>query len=107
MADPLRRITTPTRKVLAVFMNAPGDEHYGLDIADTAGLKSGSLYPILARLEDHGWLTSRWEDLNPSDEGRPRRRYYKITADGINLAKQALASHGSAWLNWRPGGVTP
>ncbi len=87
-------------------MDDPGGEHYGLDIASVTGLKSGSLYPILGRLEDHGWLTSRWEDLDPSEQARPRRRYYRITADGINLAKQALDKPAPSGLRSLPGGTT-
>jgi pimeloyl-ACP methyl ester carboxylesterase len=47
---------------------------------------------ILARLEhEYGWLTSRWEDIKPQDEGRPRRRYYRLTEDGAERARLALA----------------
>lgn len=87
-------------------MEAPADEHYGLDIADVAGLKSGSLYPILRRLEDHGWLSSRWEDLDPTEEGRPRRRYYKLTVDGIRMATSALAPRSPGGLQWLPRGAS-
>ena len=73
-------------------MENPADEQYGLDIANVTGLQSGSLYPILGRLEDKKWPTSRWEDTEPEAEGRPRRRYYKLTGDGIALATHALSS---------------
>lgn len=95
----LKRITKPTRAVLEAFMATPTDEQYGLDIAAVTGLKSGSLYPILGRLEDNGWLTSYWEDTNPETEGRPRRRYYKLTGDGIVLAVEALSpADGKQWV---------
>jgi len=87
----LKRITKPTRSVLVAFMENPNHEQYGLDIAAVTGLKSGSLYPILGRLEDHGWLTSYWEDTSPETEGRPRRRYYKLTGGGIDLAIESLS----------------
>ena len=89
--------------VLAVLMDAPADEHYGLDVAHRTGLKSGSLYPILNRLEDHGWLTSRWEDIEPGEEGRPRRRYYRLTGGGIDLARQVLTASPPAFARWIPG----
>jgi len=100
MAEPLKRITKPTRSVLAAFMENPADEQYGLDIAKATGLQSGSLYPILGRLEDKEWLTSRWEDTEPEDEGRPRRRYYKLTGSGIALAAKALSP--APGVNWAP-----
>lgn len=102
------RMTNPTRSVLQVFLYDPAGEHYGLDIATVTGLKSGSLYPILGRLEDNGWVTSRWEDIEPTDEGRPRRRYYRLTPDGIAMAKGAVqaTSHRDGILRWQPGGGT-
>jgi DNA-binding PadR family transcriptional regulator len=54
----------------------------GADIAAASKLKSGTLYPILARLEEAGWLSSRWEAGDPVTLGRPRRRYYRVTAEG-------------------------
>lgn len=108
MAEPLRRMTNPTRSVLQAFLHDPVGEHYGLDIATCTGLKSGSLYPILGRLEDNGWVTSRWEDIDPTDEGRPRRRYYRLTPDGIAMAKAAVqaTSHRGGILRWQSGGGT-
>lgn len=99
MAEPLKRITKPTRLVLAAFLEAPADEHYGLDVAGVTGLKSGSLYPILGRLEDRGWLSSRWEDVDPSEKERPRRRYYKLTSDGYAMARAAVPPGMRAGLN--------
>lgn len=56
-----------------------------------AGLPSGTIHPILARLESLGWAESRWEDVVPQDEGRPRRCYYRLTKDGAERARIALA----------------
>jgi DNA-binding PadR family transcriptional regulator len=50
------------------------------------------VHPILARLEGVGWLQSRWEDIDPRTEGRPARRYYRLTAEGARAAQAALAS---------------
>ena len=61
--------------------------------------------PILARLETVGWLTSRWEDIDPRAEGRPARRYYRLTPDGLELARAALARAYSA--NARPAWLRP
>ena len=89
MAEP--RMTIPTQRVLEALLDEPGRELYGLEIGTAAGLRSGTVHPILARLEGCGWLTSRWEDVDPSAEGRPPRRYYRLTGDGVQSARAALA----------------
>lgn len=56
---------------------------YGFEIMRAAHLPSGTVYPLLRRLEASGHLESRWEDAERAhDEGRPPRRYYEATADG-------------------------
>ena len=84
-------MTIPTQRVLEALLDDPMQELYGLEIGDAAGLRSGTVHPILARLEGYGWLSSRWEDVDASAEGRPARRYYKLTADGMQAARAALA----------------
>ena len=84
------QMTVQTQAVLRVLLDDPLGEHYGLEIAQAAGLRSGSLYPILARLEREGWATSDWEQVNQRQVGRPRRRYYTLTPDGAVWAEQAL-----------------
>src|SRR3954466_4782898 len=84
------RMTIPTQLVLEALLQSDG-ELYGLEIGDLAQLRSGTVHPILARLEGVGWLTSRWEDIDPQAEGRPPRRYYRLTAEGAQAAQTALA----------------
>ena len=84
-------MTIPTQRVLEALLADPQRELYGLEIGDAAGLRSGTVHPILARLEGYGWLASRWEDIDASAEGRPPRRYYTLTADGVQAARAALA----------------
>jgi DNA-binding PadR family transcriptional regulator len=86
------RMTIPTQLVLHALLVKPQRELYGLEICQAAGFPSGTIHPILARLERVGWLVSRWEDANPQVEGRPRRRYYKLTPEGIDEGRQALAN---------------
>jgi DNA-binding PadR family transcriptional regulator len=88
---PLPRMTIPTQRVLEALLADPSAELYGIEIGDAAGLPSGTVHPILARLEGLGWLTSRWEDIDPSAAGRPARRYYQLTPDGAQAARSALA----------------
>jgi PadR family transcriptional regulator, regulatory protein PadR len=86
------RMTLPTQLVLRALVADPGREMYGLQICTEAGLPSGTIHPILARLEGLGWLESTWEDdASARQEGRPQRRYYKLTEDGAELAPLALA----------------
>ena len=90
-------MTLPTQLVLRALLEHPTRELYGLEVCAAAGLPSGTIHPILARLEGAGWLTSRWEEVDPRAQGRPRRRYYRLTSDGAELARDALArSHTTA-----------
>jgi PadR family transcriptional regulator, regulatory protein PadR len=85
------RMTIPTQLVLRTLLAEPTREMYGLQVCQAAGLPSGTIHPILARLEGVGWLESRWEDADPQEEGRPRRRYYRLSEDGAEQARVALA----------------
>lgn len=90
MADRLR-MTLPTQFVLRALLADPQAELYGIEIGEAAGLPSGTVHPILARLEGLRWVQSRWEDIDPTVEGRPARRYYRLTATGAQAARTALA----------------
>lgn len=85
------KMTIPTQLVLRALLEHPTHEVYGLEIGAAAGLASGTIHPILARLEALGWIESRWEDIDPAREGRPRRRYYRLSSDGAASARSALA----------------
>jgi DNA-binding PadR family transcriptional regulator len=81
------RITGPTLKVLAALLASTRDELSGAEIGRATKLASGSLYPILLRLEGAGWLESRWETEDPKALGRPRRRFYRVTGVGAKKAR--------------------
>lgn len=85
------RITVATARLLAVLLTEPDADRYGLDLMRATGLASGSLYPILHRLQAAGWLDTRWEDVDPAEQGRPARRFYRLTPDGVRQARSALA----------------
>lgn len=89
------RITTSMLKVLSTFL-ASKNELSGAQIGEITGLASGTLYPILIRLEDQKWLESEWEDANPKDLGRPRRRFYRITGLGARSARREIRDFKSA-----------
>lgn len=64
---------------------------YGTDIMDRTGLPSGTVYPALSRLDERGYLRSRWEKREVADaERRPRRRYYRLTPSGQNALDAAV-----------------
>ncbi|WP_406117615.1 PadR family transcriptional regulator [Streptomyces sp. NBC_00989] len=77
-------------RVLAALLENPDDPAYGYSLMKTTSLRSGSLYPILARLTAEGWVTRETEEARPS-EG-PARRYYRLTALGVAEARRELAS---------------
>jgi PadR family transcriptional regulator, regulatory protein PadR len=90
------RLTTQTLKVLGTLLASGGDELAGADIGRAAELQSGTLYPILFRLERENWVVSRWEVENPQELGRPRRRLYKLTGLGARKSKAEFRNLTSA-----------
>ena len=82
------RITYPTALVLLAVR---GGLRHGFDIIDATGLRSGTVYPILRRLEDAALLRSSWERITTAHAaGRPPRRYYELTGAGADAAREAL-----------------
>jgi DNA-binding PadR family transcriptional regulator len=85
-------ITPKMAKVLKVFLEDPDQPRYGFEIMRITGLASGSLYPMLARLEQAGWLTKGKENIDPHAEGRPPRLHYTITGAAVTAARLQLAA---------------
>lgn len=83
------RVTTQSLHVLGALAST-NREISGAEIARLTKLPSGTLYPILMRLEHHGWIESEWEVGDPHKLGRPRRRFYKITALGARSARKEV-----------------
>jgi DNA-binding PadR family transcriptional regulator len=75
-----RRHSPTTIAVLIAMLDQPADESYGYGLTARTGLVSGSLYPILARLERRGLVTGEWQ---LSHTGRPPKRIYRLTEDGL------------------------
>ncbi len=88
------RLTQTTLRILEVFMSDITKEISGADIWSATKIGAGSRYPILARLENAGWLISHWEKIDASEQGRPRRRYYRLTLLGQSRAHAALLDRG-------------
>ena len=102
------RMTLQTQLVLRTLLEDPSQSRYGLELSDITGLPTGTIYPILARLEDIHWVESSWEenDTHPG-QGRPKRRYYRLTSDGAEQARHSLAQAyrpGRERRGWVTGG---
>lgn len=70
------KLTYPTALVLEALATG---YHHGFDVMDATGLPSGTVYPVLRRLEQEGLVRSRWEKAEHAQrEGRPPRRYYEL-----------------------------
>src|SRR5688572_30579045 len=81
-------MTYPTALVLQALARG---YHHGFDVMDATGLPSGTVYPILRRLDREGLLRSAWEKQATAErDGRPLRRYYSITAAGQAMLDEAL-----------------
>ena len=77
---------------VCVLQAIAGGYQYGFDIIDQTGLPSGTVYPSLGRLERDGLVKSAWENEHEAHaEGRPARRYYKLTAPGVRALAEAAA----------------
>jgi len=80
-------MTLATRFVLRAMLGH-GTEMYARQIAAAAGLPSGTVAPMLIRLETAGWVKARSETGNPHKLGRPLRRYYVLTDEGNRIATE-------------------
>jgi PadR family transcriptional regulator PadR len=84
------RSSKQTNQLLAVLATDARRWRHGYELSQKTGLKSGTLYPLLIRLSDQGWLEARWSE--PEREGRPPRHEYRLTEEGAELAKQQAAA---------------
>lgn len=83
------RISRQTVDVLAELLRTPGKWRYGYDLMKVTGVAAGTLYPILARLADAGWLASEWD--RAAEDGRPPRQNYRLTPSGRAGAREMIA----------------
>src|SRR5438105_13484861 len=90
-----------TLRVLRLLLEEPTAWHYGYEISQQTGLKSGTLYPILIRLADQGWLETRWAE--PQQQGRTARHTYRLTPVGARAASTLVAKAQEASAAEHPG----
>lgn len=101
--DPIRRVTAPTLDVLDALLTADGPT-WGLLVIKATGRQAGTVYPILERLEQLGWIRSSWDD--DAERSGPRRRLYEFTADGVVAARGLVdARTATARAAVRPAGA--
>lgn len=87
---PLRIRRSPqTLAVLSALSRSSQRWQYGYDLLRETGLKSGTLYPILGRLQQGGWLEQRWQKA--SEPGRPPRHLYRLSRQGKIAAREMIA----------------
>jgi DNA-binding PadR family transcriptional regulator len=102
---PRLNLTYPTALVLQALA---GGYAYGFDIMDATGLPSGTVYPLLRRLERLACVESQWEEESETQAaGRPARKYYRITADGREVLERARGRFAALDHALRPGGRGP
>jgi PadR family transcriptional regulator PadR len=88
------KITYSTTLVLEALARG---YHYGFDIMDATNLPSGTVYPILRRLEREGMVNSEWEAEGVAQSAqRPPRRYYSLTAEGVNVFERTAERYRAA-----------
>lgn len=80
-----RSLSDPARAILAALLDAQEGWSHGYDLARSAGVKGGTLYPLLIRLEAQGFLQAEWQQS--PEGGRPPRHAYRLTESGVALAR--------------------
>jgi PadR family transcriptional regulator PadR len=100
------RKTHATVQVAMALLEDPSGKHWGYELSRQAGVRSGTIYPMLTQMLREGWLSDGWEDPNKIVEKRPPRRYYEITPLGLArlgaLLAEARTDRRFAGLQWRP-----
>lgn len=84
-------LTPKMARVIKAFLEEPQRPRYGFELMRLLGQPSGTLYPILAKFEQAGWIAGGKEDIDPRAEGRPARHNYSLTGLGARAARHQLA----------------
>ena len=89
-----RKASPQARLLLTALMERPREWSYGYDLSKQTNLKSGTLYPLLMRLSDRGLLEADWQES--AQAGRPPRHVYRLTPDGLALARESAVDRRAA-----------
>ena len=103
MVNQKRALSSHARALLAALLEARDRWSHGYELASSTGIKSGTLYPLLIRLEAQGYLEAEWQQ--PAASGRPPRHAYRLTAAGQRLARAEAGApdRASSVAGWRTG----
>ena len=88
-----RRPSTQMLTLLEAFSGKTQQWRHGYDLMKETGLSSGTLYPLLMRMADRGLIEAEWRE--PARPGRPARHAYRLTAEGIALARSVERPAGA------------
>jgi DNA-binding PadR family transcriptional regulator len=99
-----RALSRHARALLAALLAVRGGWSYGYELTIMTGIKSGTLYPLLIRLDAQGFLEAKWQQPNAS--GRPPRHAYRLTAAGQRLARAEATAPIQAVADLRTGKAT-
>jgi PadR family transcriptional regulator, regulatory protein PadR len=95
------RMSKQTLAVLEALLVRPGEWQHGYSLSQATGIASGTLYPILMRLEKLDWLETQWEEVKTP--GRPPRHLYRLTGDAREWAREEMRE-AVARKFWKPAG---
>lgn len=85
-----RKLSLQSLAVVKYMLERPREDVFGLELIEAVQLPAGTIYPILTRLEEAGWIEGEWESMERKDAGRRRRKYYKLTKDGKKDGRKQL-----------------
>ena len=94
------RISPQTLSLLEALLYKPTTWHHGYALSQQTNLASGTLYPILMRLEKLRWLETSWEQPGTA-AGRPPRHLYRLTSEARAWAREELADAQKRKF-WKP-----
>lgn len=95
------RLSRQTLAILDALLVRPGQWHHGYSLSQSTGIPSGTLYPILMRLEKLQWLATRWEEAKTP--GRPPRHLYRLSGTAREWAREELRAAQRKRF-WAPAG---
>ena len=75
-----------TALVLVTLLERGAKWTHGYGLSQLTGLKSGTIYPLLMRLAEQGFLESNWQESDKP--GLPPRHVYRLTQGGRVLARE-------------------
>ncbi len=84
-----RALSGQALSLLSALAKSGREWRHGYQLAQATGLRSGTLYPLLIRLEAQGHLEAEWQP--PTAPGRPPRHAYRLSASGLALSQSREA----------------